>query len=98
MAEGHLQALCRDCDGVGWVEGGKTLQTTCRTCEGRGATCCDAQWDDPIHQPRPSEREQLAAALSLRPVAQSGHGEGRVLISDVERDAIVRMLADGVAS
>lgn len=28
--------FCMDCDGVGWVEGGKTLQTTCRTCNGTG--------------------------------------------------------------
>ena len=27
---------CGDCDGVGWVEGGKALQTTCRTCGGSG--------------------------------------------------------------
>lgn len=27
---------CGDCDGCGWVEGGKTLKTTCTACEGRG--------------------------------------------------------------
>ena len=28
--------LCMDCDGCGWVEGGPTLQTTCRKCDGKG--------------------------------------------------------------
>ena len=28
------KAWCPDCDG--WVEGGKTLQTTCSTCKGKG--------------------------------------------------------------
>lgn len=27
---------CRDCDGCGWVEGGKALKTQCSTCEGTG--------------------------------------------------------------
>jgi hypothetical protein len=27
---------CGDCDGVGWVEGGPTLQTTCARCKGTG--------------------------------------------------------------
>ena len=27
---------CGDCDGCGWVEGGKCLQTTCKTCKGTG--------------------------------------------------------------
>lgn len=27
---------CRDCDGCGWYEGGKTLKTTCPSCEGSG--------------------------------------------------------------
>jgi len=27
---------CGNCDGCGWVEGGKALKTTCRTCKGRG--------------------------------------------------------------
>ena len=27
---------CRDCDGCGWYEGGKTIKTTCQQCEGRG--------------------------------------------------------------
>lgn len=28
--------ICGDCDGCGWTEGGETLKTTCRTCEGSG--------------------------------------------------------------
>lgn len=31
-----LRRYCGDCDGVGWVEGGETLQTTCKTCGGSG--------------------------------------------------------------
>jgi len=27
---------CGNCDGVGWIEGGKTLQTTCYACDGSG--------------------------------------------------------------
>lgn len=27
---------CDDCDGCGWVEGGKALMTTCKTCKGKG--------------------------------------------------------------
>jgi DnaJ-class molecular chaperone len=27
---------CDYCDGVGWVEGGEALQTTCPTCKGAG--------------------------------------------------------------
>lgn len=27
---------CDQCDGCGWYEGGKTLQTTCETCRGNG--------------------------------------------------------------
>lgn len=27
---------CDDCDGCGWVEGGQALQTTCKTCKGKG--------------------------------------------------------------
>jgi len=29
-------AICMYCDGVGWIEGGKTLQTTCPECKGTG--------------------------------------------------------------
>ena len=28
--------LCGDCDGCGWTEGGETLKTPCRTCNGSG--------------------------------------------------------------
>ncbi len=28
--------LCDQCDGCGWYEGGKTLMTFCRTCNGTG--------------------------------------------------------------
>lgn len=28
---------CGDCDGVGWVEGGKALQTACSKCKGTGS-------------------------------------------------------------
>jgi hypothetical protein len=41
---------CGDCDGVGWVEGGPTIQTTCRTCHGQGAipeTVLEAPADAP---------------------------------------------------
>ena len=27
---------CDDCDGCGWVEGGKALKTICKTCKGNG--------------------------------------------------------------
>jgi hypothetical protein len=27
---------CDNCDGCGWVEGGKTLKTTCSKCNGTG--------------------------------------------------------------
>lgn len=33
----HIQLVeCDRCDGVGWYEGGKTLQTQCNKCSGRG--------------------------------------------------------------
>jgi len=34
----HKEAfeLCGDCDGCGWIEGGKHLQTECKTCHGSG--------------------------------------------------------------
>lgn len=28
---------CRYCDGCGWVEGGKTIKTTCPECKGKGS-------------------------------------------------------------
>lgn len=31
-----LAEYCGDCDGCGWIEGGKTLQTRCARCDGRG--------------------------------------------------------------
>jgi hypothetical protein len=31
-------AYCGDCDGCGWVEGGKTLKTPCSACGGTGAS------------------------------------------------------------
>jgi hypothetical protein len=30
------RAYCGDCDGVGWYEGGETLQTQCERCYGTG--------------------------------------------------------------
>lgn len=27
---------CDECDGTGWVEGGKALQTQCSKCKGEG--------------------------------------------------------------
>lgn len=27
---------CGDCDGTGWVEGGRTIKTTCERCKGSG--------------------------------------------------------------
>ena len=30
------QQYCDDCDGCGWVEGGKAIQTTCHKCKGTG--------------------------------------------------------------
>lgn len=27
---------CRECDGCGWYEGGRTLKTTCEACAGTG--------------------------------------------------------------
>jgi RecJ-like exonuclease len=27
---------CRECDGCGWVEGGRTLKTECSRCHGTG--------------------------------------------------------------
>jgi hypothetical protein len=30
------RAYCGYCDGCGWYEGGKTLQTTCEYCKGTG--------------------------------------------------------------
>ena len=30
------QMYCDDCDGCGWVEGGETLKTDCKTCKGTG--------------------------------------------------------------
>lgn len=33
---GYKPVLCNQCDGVGWIEGGKTLQTTCDHCDGTG--------------------------------------------------------------
>jgi len=40
-AERHVPAAvpreeCHDCDGCGWVEGGKALQSVCPTCKGTG--------------------------------------------------------------
>lgn len=33
---GGVLTECRSCDGCGWHEGGKALQTTCGVCSGRG--------------------------------------------------------------
>ena len=32
----RLLPICMNCDGVGWVEGGKTLKTVCHVCKGSG--------------------------------------------------------------
>jgi hypothetical protein len=32
----HRLDECPDCEGFGWNEGGKFLQTTCKTCKGTG--------------------------------------------------------------
>jgi DnaJ-class molecular chaperone len=34
--KGLKMERCMDCDGCGWVEGGKVLQTSCSKCKGRG--------------------------------------------------------------
>jgi hypothetical protein len=31
-----LAEYCGDCDGCGWVEGGKTIKTECKACAGAG--------------------------------------------------------------
>ena len=45
--EGHQAVapatmLCPDCDGVGWYEGGETLQTPCKRCKGSGEVPAEA--------------------------------------------------------
>lgn len=40
---GLHKEICMDCDGCGWVEGGKALQTGCEKCKGRG-TVYAAKW------------------------------------------------------
>ncbi len=45
---------CGDCDGVGWVEGGETLKTTCTRCKGTGVV------------PRLSLRESKAIRKTLQ--------------------------------
>ena len=32
----RYSTLCPDCDGTGWNEGGKAIQTQCPRCTGRG--------------------------------------------------------------
>lgn len=32
---------CDHCGGVGWWEGGKVLQTYCKTCDGQGVIPCN---------------------------------------------------------
>lgn len=39
---------CRNCDGCGWYEGGKTLQTTCEKCKGRGVLAIERGVKRPI--------------------------------------------------
>lgn len=36
VAIGALGPYCGTCDGVGWVEGGPTIKTTCSVCRGTG--------------------------------------------------------------
>jgi DnaJ-class molecular chaperone len=36
MKKSKKKTLCMDCDGIGWVEGGITIKTTCKTCKGKG--------------------------------------------------------------
>ena len=38
--------LCDECDGVGWWEGGKILQSYCRKCQGSGIIECDYKKPD----------------------------------------------------
>ena len=33
---GSAQNMCDECDGCGWVEGGRVLQTKCKPCNGTG--------------------------------------------------------------
>lgn len=32
----EVEVECDDCDGCGWVEGGRTIKTECSTCKGEG--------------------------------------------------------------
>lgn len=36
LLETPTPEYCGDCDGVGWYEGGRTLQTPCHKCDGSG--------------------------------------------------------------
>lgn len=40
---------CDNCDGVGWYEGGRTLQTTCTKCGGSGLVNNCTPVVEPIH-------------------------------------------------
>ena len=68
---------CGDCDGCGWVEGGKALKTICKTCNGNGVV--------PIRTPAsPSSREGRQRTMSdelymkyfvLKPSGKDWHGK-----------------------
>ena len=49
---------CRNCDGCGWYEGGKTIQTTCEKCAGKGWT-----WEDAAIADATREREHVQPAI-----------------------------------
>lgn len=36
MTTAIITVECDNCDGVGWTEGGETLQTMCPICKGTG--------------------------------------------------------------
>lgn len=39
----HKKVYCERCDGCGWYEGGKTIQTKCEECGGSGVVVVKTQ-------------------------------------------------------
>ncbi len=69
--------ICSDCDGCGWNEGGEALQTTCKTCNGKGVIM------KPIPKskaPMPSEYQEQCQVVSWARLMVSTGQEPRLVL------------------
>lgn len=94
-------AACWDCDGVGWVEGGETLQTTCPKCDGTGIQSSDVVSLDGGHrQGVPADRAAMTATAGTagrkgRLVKLTVDGETQIHAADIASGSYLSLCGIG---